>query len=33
MKTVSLDNKENYAIDLKNVQMSAAINKVNYYTF
>ena len=33
MKTVSLQNDEKYTIDLKGVQMSTAINKVNYYTF
>jgi len=33
MKTVSLQNDEKYSIDLKGVQMSTAINKVNYYTF
>jgi hypothetical protein len=33
MKTVSLQNDEKYTIDLKGVQMSSAINKVNYYTF
>jgi hypothetical protein len=33
MKTVSLQNDEKYTIDLKGVQMSTAINKVNYFTF
>jgi hypothetical protein len=33
MKTVSLQNDEKYTIDLKGVQMSTALNKVNYYTF
>ena len=33
MKTVSLQNDEKYTIDLKGVQMSNAINKVNYHTF
>ncbi len=33
MKTVSLQNDENYSIDLKNVEMTVAVNKVNYYTF
>jgi GLPGLI family protein len=33
MKTVSLDNEEKYTIDLKGVEISKAVNKVNYYTF
>lgn len=33
MKTVSLQNDDNYRVDLKNVPMNQAINKVNYYTF
>jgi hypothetical protein len=33
MKTVSLQNDEKYSIDLKGVQMTTAINKVNYFTF
>jgi hypothetical protein len=33
MKTVSLQNDEKYTVDLKGVQMSTAINKVNYFTF
>ena len=33
MSTVSLNTAMNYTIDLKGVQMTAAINKVNYYTF
>lgn len=33
MKTVSLKNDENYTLDLKNVKMNTAINKVNYFTF
>jgi len=33
MKTVSVQNDEKYTIDLKNVQMGVALNKVNYYTF
>ncbi len=33
MKTISLKNTETYIIDLKNVKMNTAINKVNYYTF
>lgn len=33
MKTVSLQNDEKYSIDLKEVQMSTAINKVNYFIF
>ena len=33
MKTVSLSNNENYSISLKNVEMSVAVNKVNYFTF
>jgi hypothetical protein len=33
MKTVSLQNNEKYILDLKEVQMSVAVNKVNYYTF
>jgi hypothetical protein len=33
MKTVSLQNDEKYMIDLKGVEMSKAVNKVNYYTF
>jgi hypothetical protein len=33
MKTVSLQNDEKYAVDLKGVQMSTAINKVNYFIF
>jgi hypothetical protein len=33
MSTLSLQNKQNYNVDLKKVEMSTAINKVNYYTF
>lgn len=33
MRTVSLGNDENYSISFKGVEMSTAINKVNYYTF
>ena len=33
MKTISLRNNENYTVDLKGVEMSVALNKVNYYTF
>jgi hypothetical protein len=33
LKTVSLQNDEKYSISLKGVEMSKAINKVNYYTF
>jgi len=33
MKTVSLQNDENYAIDLKNVELSVAVNKINYFSF
>lgn len=33
MKTISLQNDENYTADFKKVEMTTAINKVNYYTF
>lgn len=33
MKTISLDNQELNAIELKGVDMNTAINKVNYFTF
>jgi hypothetical protein len=33
MKTLSLMNDEMYIVDLKGVEMSKAINKVNYYIF
>ena len=33
MKTVSLQNDEKYSINLKDVEMTVAVNKVNYYTF
>ena len=33
MKTVSLQNDEKYSINLKDVEMSVAVNKVNYFTF
>jgi hypothetical protein len=33
MKTVSLQTDEKYTIDLKGVQVTTAINKVNYFTF
>lgn len=33
MKTVSLQNDEKYTVDLKDVQISTAVNKVNYFTF
>jgi hypothetical protein len=33
MKTVSLQNDEKYTVDLKGVQISTALNKVNYFTF
>jgi hypothetical protein len=33
MKTVSLQNEEAYSVSLQGVQMTVAVNKVNYYTF
>ena len=33
MKTVSLQNAEKYTVDLNGVEMSTAINKVNYFSF
>jgi len=33
MTTISLLNNENYTADFKKVEMTTAINKVNYYTF
>lgn len=33
MTTVLVQNAENYTLDLKGVDMSTAINKVNYYKF
>ncbi|NVO18452.1 MAG: hypothetical protein HXX13_02065 [Bacteroidetes bacterium] len=33
MKTVSLQKDEKYSVDLKNVEVSKALNKVNYFTF
>jgi len=33
MKTISLENVEKYILDLKGVEMTKAINKVNYFTF
>jgi hypothetical protein len=33
MKTVSLQNDEKYIVDLKGVEMTVAVNKVNYFTF
>lgn len=33
MKTISLENQEKYSLDLKGVEMTRAINKVNYFTF
>jgi hypothetical protein len=33
MTTVSLDNAEEYTLDLKGVDMKTAFNKVNYFTF
>ena len=33
MTTVSLKNSENYMVDFRGVNMSTAINKVNYYVF
>jgi hypothetical protein len=33
MKTILLMNDEKYIVDLKGVNMSTAINKVNYYIF
>jgi GLPGLI family protein len=33
MKTISLSNNENYTADYKKVEMTTAINKVNYFTF
>ncbi len=33
MKTISLQTSESYTVDLKGVNMSTAINKVNYFTF
>jgi len=33
MRTISLQNNENYTADFKKVEMTTAINKVNYFTF
>ncbi len=33
MKTVSLQNDEKYTVDMKNVKMNVAMNKVNYFIF
>jgi hypothetical protein len=33
MRTISLENDEAYTVSFKGVDMSTAINKVNYYTF
>lgn len=33
MKTMALKTAENYTINLKDIQMNTAINKVNYFTF
>jgi GLPGLI family protein len=33
MTTTSLNNKEDYKVELKGVEMNSAINKINYYTF
>jgi len=33
MTTVSIKNNEKYTVSLKGVEMSTAINKVNYYKF
>lgn len=33
MKTVSLNNTDKYLMDFKKVEMSTAINKINYYSF
>jgi hypothetical protein len=33
MKTVSLQQDENYVVDFKGVEMSKAVNKVNYFVF
>ncbi|HNW50428.1 MAG TPA: hypothetical protein PKH79_05055 [Prolixibacteraceae bacterium] len=33
MKTISLKNNESYTADFKKVEMTTAINKVNYFTF
>jgi GLPGLI family protein len=33
MKTISLNNNESYTADFKKVEMTTAINKVNYFTF
>jgi hypothetical protein len=33
MKTVSLQNDEKYSVDFNGVEMSVAVNKVNYFTF
>jgi hypothetical protein len=33
MKTVSLQNDEKYTVDLTGVEMTVAVNKVNYFTF
>jgi hypothetical protein len=33
MKTVSLQNDEKYSVNLRGVEMTTALNKVNYYTF
>jgi hypothetical protein len=33
MKTISLSNNESYTADFKKVEMTTAINKVNYFTF
>jgi hypothetical protein len=33
MRTISLENNEDYTVSFKGAEMSTAINKVNYYTF
>jgi hypothetical protein len=33
MRTISLSNNESYTADFKKVEMTTAINKVNYFTF
>jgi len=33
MKTISLENPEKYAVDLKYANVSTALNKINYFTY
>ena len=33
LKTIALQTDEAYSLDLKGVEMSVAVNKVNYFTF